>query len=150
MKKLSKLLLVLVMVVVLTAACTKKGYKPGTYSGSAPDVYGGQENTATAVIVINDEGKIASVSLDTTYTTQDGTKTTKKALGYDYKMKELDPESSGEWFEQVKALEDKIVEKNGIDFLKTNNDGVTDAVTGCTIKIDALEKALKDALDKAK
>ena len=41
-------------------------------------------------------------------------------------------------------------EKGNLEFLKLNTDGVTDAVAGCTIKIGALEKAMQDALNKAK
>ena len=56
----------------------------------------------------------------------------------------------GEWDTQVKALEDYIVKNQGIDSLKWDEDGKTDAVSGCTIKIDALYEAASNALKQAK
>ncbi len=128
----------------------KVQYKEGEYTGSAVDTYGGQENTASAVVIIDSNGKIIDVDLDTTYTTEDGIQTTKKTLGYDYKMKEIMPNAAGEWFEQVEKLEQAVVDEQGIEFLKLDENGKTDAVSGCTIKIDALYEALYNALEQAK
>ena len=58
--------------------------------------------------------------------------------------------SVGEWYEQVEKLEQAVVEHQGIDFLKLDDEGKTDAVSGCTIKIDAMYEALSKALDSAK
>ena len=55
-----------------------------------------------------------------------------------------------EWYEQVEALEQAVIANQGIDFLNLDDDGYTDAVSSCTIRVDALYNALKDALDKAK
>ena len=84
--------------------CEKVGYKEGKYSGSALDTYNNEENTATADVVINKEGKIESVYIDTTYQG-----TTKKTLEYDYNMQKYYPSAQGEWFEQVERLEKAIV-----------------------------------------
>lgn len=150
MKKLLSLLLVTVML----TGCGSNSLKEGTYEGSAVDTFGGQENTATAKITIDAEGKITDVYLDTTYT-KDGVETTKKTLGNDYGMKETSAnkgviEGGAEWFEQVEALEQAVIDNQGIDFLNVDEDGYTDAVSTCTIKVDALYKALEDALNKAK
>ena len=124
--------------------CEKVGYKEGKYSGSALDTYNNEENTATADVVINKEGKIESVYIDTTYQG-----TTKKTLGYNYNMQKYYPSAQGEWFEQVEKLEKAIVENQGVDFIELKEDNTTDAVSGCTIKINALvaaaEKAISDA-----
>ena len=64
-------------------------------------------------------------------------------------MKKYTPNAAGEWYEQVEKLEKAIVENQGLDFLNLNADGKTDAVSGCTIKIDALYNAAKEALEKA-
>lgn len=150
MKKLLSLLLVTVML----TGCGSNSLKEGTYEGSAVDTFGGQENTATAKITIDAEGKITDVYLDTTYT-KDGVETTKKTLGNEYGMKETSAnkgviEGGAEWFEQVEALEQAVIDNQGIDFLNVDEDGYTDAVSKCTIKVDALYKALEDALNKAK
>lgn len=140
--------LICVFALVLLVGCSN-GYKEGEYTGTAVDSYGGQENTASAKITIDSEGNITDVYLDTTYTTADGVKTTKKTLGDDYNMKSY-PSAAGEWYEQVEKLEQAVIENQGINFLNLDEDGYTDAVSGCTIKIDALYEALVDALEKAK
>lgn len=56
----------------------------------------------------------------------------------------------GEWYEQVEKLEKAVVENQGIEFLNLNEDGKTEAVSGCTIKIDAMYEALNKALEQAK
>ena len=134
---MKKKIIVLSMVSLLLLGGCAKGYKEGIYTGTATDSYGGN-------------GKITSVELDTTYT-KDGVKTTKKALGSEYGMYNNPYGSTiGEWDTQVKALEDYIVKNQGIDSLKLNEDGKTDAVSGCTIKIDALYEAASNALKQAK
>ena len=144
MKKLGILLIAFVAIFVV-AGCEKvTKYKEGEYIGSVVDTYNNENNVATAKIVINSKGKIESVYLDTTYQGS-----TKKTLKDDYNMKKFNSSAAGEWYEQVEKLESAIVEHNGISFLELNDDGKTDAVSGCTIKIDALVKAVEDALNKA-
>lgn len=152
MKKTIARLCVFGMIALCLAGCSTKtsDYKEGTYNGKAIDNYGGQQNEATARVVINKEGKIESVYLDTTYTTSDNVVTTKKTLGDDYNMKTYNPSAAGEWYEQVEALEKAIVENQGVDFLELNDEGKTDAVSGCTIAINALVEAVNDALSQAK
>lgn len=145
MKKMKYLLCVFAL--FLLVGCSK-GYKEGEYTGTAIDSYGGQENTASAKVTIDSEGKITSVYLDTTYTAN-GVKTTKKALGDAYNMMS-NPNASGEWYVQVEKLEKAVVDNQGIAFLNLDEDGYTDAVSGCTIKIDAMYEALEDALKQAK
>ena len=144
MKRILMCLCALVCVVTV-CGCEKVGYKEGTYNGSAVDTYGGEENTATAKVVVNSEGKIESVYLDTTYG-----ESTKKELGNDYNMKTYNPAAAGEWFEQVEKLEAAIVENQGTNFLALGEDGKTDTVSGCTIEISALVKAVDNALEQAK
>lgn len=146
---MKKILVLLLITTVLFTGCekVKDGYKEGTFEASVVDNYGGTDNNATAKISIDSEGKIKSVYLDTTYTTAEGVATTKKALKENYGMSAI---GATEWYIQVEALEKAIVEHNGIDFLKLDENGKTDAVSSCTIKIDALYKAAEAALNKAK
>lgn len=120
-------------------------YKEGVYEGSFVDTYGGEQNLATAKIVVNAKGDIESVYLDTEYQGS-----TKKTLGDDYNMKKYQPDAAGEWYEQVEKLEQAIVENQGTDFITLDEENKTDAVSGCTIVIDALLGATNDALEKAK
>lgn len=144
----NKILIISLIGVLLLTGCSK-GYAEGIYTGSAVDNYGGQNNTATAIVTIDSNGKITDVYLDTTYT-KDGVETTKKALGTDYGMYG-NPYGSqvGEWYQQVEALEEAIVNSGGLDGIKLDSDGYTDTVSGCTIKIDALYEAVQDALKQA-
>lgn len=148
MKK--KILLMGIIGVLLLSGCSK-GYVEGVYTGTAIDNYGGQSNTATAIVTIDSNGKIIDVNLDTTYTTKDGVETTKKQLGSDYGMYGVPYGSQiGEWYEQVEKLESNVVENQGLKGITLDSDGYTDTVSGCTIKIDALYEALKDALEQSK
>lgn len=137
----------------LAVGCEKVSegnYKEGTYYGHVTDTYGGQENEATATIYVDESGMIKSVFLDTTYPTDNGS-TTKKSLGNDYNMKTYS-DATLEWYEQVELLEDKVVSSQGIDFINWTDEEqtTTDSVSGVTIKIDALYKALQEALNQAK
>ena len=135
---------------VLLSGCSKE-YKEGVYTGTASDTYGGQDNTATAIVTVDSNGNITDVELDTTYTTNDGVLTTKKTLGNDYGMYNSEYGSTvGEWYEQVEALEKYVVDNQGIDELILDDEGKTDAVSGCTINIDALYRAIDSALKQAK
>lgn len=144
-----KICLMGVVGLLLLAGCSK-GYVEGVYTGSAIDNYGGQSNTATAEVTVDSNGKITDVNLDTTYTTSDGVETTKKTLGTDYGMYGVDYGSQvGEWYEQVEALEQNVIDNQGLDGIELDSDGYTDTVSGCTIKVDALYEALEDALKQA-
>lgn len=138
-----------VISIILLSGCSK-GYKEGVYTGTSIDTYGGQNNTATAIVTIDKSGKITDVNLDTTYT-KDGVLTTKKTLGSEYGMYGSEYGSSlGEWYQQANALEKYVVDHQGIEDIKLEDDGKTDTVSGCTIKIDALYSALEAALKQAK
>ena len=137
MKRNNKIILMGVIGIALLSGCSK-GYKEGIYTGTAIDSYGGQNNTATAIVTVDKNGKITDVDLDTTYT-KDGVETTKKKLGDSYGMYGGEYGSQvGEWYQQVEALEKNVVDNQGLDKIKMNDEGYTDAVSGCTIKIDAL------------
>lgn len=148
---MKKILLITLISLVLLSGCGKDNkLKEGVYEGSVVDNYNNENNTATAKVTVDENGKITDVYLDTTYT-KDGIQTTKKTLKDEYGMYNNPYGSTvGEWYVQVEALEDAIIEHQGVDFLNLDEDGYTDAVSSCTIKIDALVKAYEDAIKKAK
>lgn len=142
--------LVAVLCLVGVVGCEKvTTYKEGVYEASVIDPYNNENNTASAKITVDKNGKITEVYLDTTYVSN-GVETTKKTLKENYNMKKYNASAAGEWYEQVEKLEKAIVEHQGIDFITLDADGKTDAVSGCTIKIDALLNAAKAAIEKAK
>ena len=148
MKK--RLLLVMTFVLIVITGCVKieeqGNYKVGTYFGS----FAGNGSVATAVVYVDDNGYIKSVYLDTTYE-KDEVLTTKKTLGEEYGMKAASPISK-EWFEQVETLEKKIITEQGLDWIKWTDEDktVTDSVSGVTMKINTLYKAVDGALKQAK
>ena len=144
---MKKVLMALLLVsCFFVSGCGNKTLKEGTYKGTAIDNYGGEENTSSAEIKIDAEGKITSVYLDTTYKGS-----TKKTLKDEYGMKGHPYGSQiGEWYEQVEKLENAIVEHQGTTFLALDKDGKTDAVSGCTISVSALVEAANKALEQAK
>lgn len=158
MKKIG--LVVASLLLLATTACEKveeEGlYKEGTYFGFAQSESYGKVYTTTAVIYVNENGKLASVYLDSTYE-KDGISTTKKVLGDDYAMKETSANmgkipGGAEWYEQVEVLEDKIIEEQGTDFVKWSkeNSSKLDAVSGVTIEATDFIKAVDNALVDAK
>ena len=155
MKKIATLLIAAVLCFGI-AGCEKAEQKEeakyieGTYNAEIEDDYNNEGNIASAKVVVDKDGKIESIYLDTTYKTKDGKETTKKALGNDYNMKTYNPSAAGEWFEQVEKLEKAIVENQGVDFIELKEDNTTDAVSGCTIKINALVAAAEKAISDAK
>lgn len=150
---MKKLLLGLMSVLaVLFVGCTPVeemgDYKEGTYFGYAKDESSRPYN-AIAVVHVGENGKIDSVFIDATYT-KDSVPTTKKVLGDEYGMKSASPIGK-EWYEQAEALEAKVIEEQGIDFITYNEDNeTTDSVSGVTIKINILEEAVTSALEQAK
>ena len=111
MKRNNKIILMGVIGLALLSGCTK-GYKEGIYTGTAIDSYGGQNNTATAIVTVDKNGKITDVDLDTTYT-KDGVETTKKKLGDSYGMYGGEYGSQvGEWYQQVETLEKNVSEES--------------------------------------
>ena len=148
---MKKMILVLLIGILFMTGCEKVeqgNYKEGTYFAAVEDTYGGEANTATATIYVDQNGMIQSVFLDTTYM-KDGKVTTKKALGDGYEMVKYS-NATLEWDDQVSNLEKKIIEEQGLDWLQLNADSKTDSVSGVTIKIDALYQAVSDAIQQAK
>ena len=118
----------------------------GTGCDSAYDSY------ATAVIYVDESGMIQSAFIDSTYINKeksDTTASTKRIEGNDYNMKTYYPAAAGEWYEQAEALEKYIVEHQGLD-ITLNEEGKTDAISGATINLTAIQEAVNNALKQAK
>lgn len=104
------------------------------------------KDQTTTVKVTKEGDKVKSVSIDETYTTEDGEATTKKTLKEDYNMKS----ASGigkEWYEQIEFLENYIVE-NGVDAITLDDSGKAtneDVLAGCTINIQTYIDAYNNA-----
>lgn len=177
MKKIGGLIVAALL--ILVTGCTKVSegnYKEGMYFGFDAT------SKTTAVVYVDSQGMIKGVFIDAVYgqTQPDKTKvyTTKQILGDAYAMKTASAnmgiiEGGAEWYEQMESLADKVVDEQGIDWLKfkyrvTDTNGVTtftdtlptgqteadklytDSVAGVTIHVDASYNAIKSALDKAK
>lgn len=138
---MKKNLLPLLILMVLFTSCGNKQLKEGIYEASNTT----PESTVTAKVTIDDKGKITDVYFDET-----SKDTTKKSLGDNYGMKSEHGSKIGEWYEQAISLENAIIENQGVEFITLDKNGKTDAISGCTIKIDHLIKVFNDAIKKAK
>jgi major membrane immunogen (membrane-anchored lipoprotein) len=56
--------------------------------------------------------------------------------------------AKNEWYDQATAAEQFVLE-NGIDALDVGGDGHTDAVSGCTIGVDAFDYLVRACLSQA-
>ena len=125
-------------------------YNEGTYFGYAYDAE--YDAYATSVIYVDASGTIQSVFIDTTYINKEKSETTvstKRIEGNDYKMKTYYPMAVGEWYEQAEALEEYIIKNQGLN-VTLDADGKTDAISGATINIAPIVKAVNNALEQAK
>lgn len=154
MKRLLAVLFVLLSTIVLIGC---KGDEKGLYvTGKHDHAIDG----TSVVLTVDKKGFITSVYIDVEYEV-DGEATTKKALGYDYRMHngakdKTDEEYEAfltenellEWFEQAELLEQAVIDNQGI-FGINEEDKKVDGVTGVTIVVDAYHKVLEEVLDKA-
>jgi hypothetical protein len=151
------LAIVFCLSVVFLTGCTKVGdYKEGTYFGSVEYESYGKKYVTTAVIYIDKDGVIKSCFIDSTYV-KDDVNTTKKVLGDAYGMKDTSAkqgviEGGAEWYEQVEVIEQKVVEEQGLDWVKWADDEKTklDSISGVTITANTYIEAIEKALSQAK
>ena len=157
MKKIMISLVALVALFSLTG-CEKvvEGkYKEGTYMGSDTYESYGKKYVTTAVIYVNSDGVIKSCYIDSTYT-KDDVNTTKKTLKDNYGMKQTSANNGiipggAEWYEQVKVIEDKVIEEQGLDWVKFDSTNTKiDSVSGVIISADTYVRAIQNALYQAK
>lgn len=158
---MKKCLFSLAVVLLLLTGCTvandtvKGNYKEGTYFGTYEYEYNGQKDVATAVVYVDANGVIKSCFIDTTYMKND-VYTTKKTLGDAYGMKGTSANigvipGGGEWYEQINNIEAKIIEEQGLDWVKYDEAGTKlDGFSGATINVSDLMKAVEAALAQAK
>lgn len=157
MKKIVICLFLLTMFIL--SGCermTEGSYKEGTYMGSSEFESYGKKYVTTAIIYVDKDGLIKSCFIDSTYV-KNNVNTTKKVLKDDYGMKETSKNigtipGGAEWYEQVKVIEDKVIENQGIDWVKwkTEDNTKLDSVSGVTISADSYIKAIDNALKQAK
>ena len=161
MKKILSFALLLFGVFVITGCekVSEKGnYKEGTYFGYDEFESYGAKYVTTAVIYVDDNGMIKSVYIDSTYN-KDSVNTTKKVLGDNYAMKSTSANigvipGGAEWYEQVEKIEEKIINEQGLDWVKWSDGSNTvldvDTISGVTITADSYINAVSNALNSAK
>lgn len=134
-------------------------YQTGTYTGVIPYESYGVNYVTTATIYVGKYGNIESCFIDSTYQTEDGTITTKKALRDDYAMKETSANigvipGGAEWYEQVEQIEKKVLEEQNLDWVKWTDANKTkldlDVISGVTITADTYIQAIEQALQQAR
>ncbi len=160
MKKMKYLLIV--FTVLCVCGCEKAKhtgiYKEGTYYASVPYTSYGENYVTTAVIYVDRYGDIKSCFIDSTYT-KNAENTTKKTLKDAYGMKETSSTigvltGGREWYEQVEAIEKKVIEEQNLDWVKWTDEEKTkldlDVISGVTISANTYIEAVSKALEQAK
>ncbi|MGI6679336.1 MAG: FMN-binding protein [Dehalobacterium sp.] len=153
-KKSSILTLILLLALSLMVGCggtgtdepEATGYVDGEYYAEMPefDDNGWKDN---ATVTIKD-GKIADVVLNSN--NEDpakGDKLTAVANG-EYDMKAAGAQAG--WDEQVKAIEDYIIENQGATGVTFDEEGKSDAISGATIHYNQFFDLVNQALEQAK
>ena len=152
-----------------TMSSTTGDYNEGTYFGFD------EEHNYTAAVYVGEDGMIKSVLIDAAYTSDckivdeeaECTGITKRTLGDDYNMKTYGG-AEYEWYEQADLFGDMVVEEQGLDFVdwryKDSDDKIvtempigqelddevyTDAVSGVTVHVAEMYKAVEEALKLA-
>lgn len=119
----------------------------GAKEGAVEPAADAKKKDVTVAKVVFSHGKPVSVNIDVKL--EDGTMKKKLSTDGGYVMKEGEEKA---WHEQVADLEAFIVENN-FDLSKvtlTDEDGHTDAIAGCSIKVGTYLEAVQNALDQAK
>jgi predicted small secreted protein len=121
-----------------------------------------QTDAVIAAVLVDDEGKIVDVTIDTVQSkiafTADGKIATdpetlvktKKELGDEYGMKDVSSLNK-EWYEQIEALEEWLVGKtlSDIENIKLTDGKADDLKTSVTITVTAYLGAVKKAIENA-
>ena len=109
----------------------------------------GTEQTIFVNVELED-GKISKIEIDETYVDAEGNPTTKKEMKEAYYMKTYGG-SKGEWYEEIAHLEKELVGTDG-NFTLDETGRATDAdiLTGCTIGLTEIQKAVVAAVADAK
>ena len=79
---------------------------------------------------------------------EDGSES-KKSLGNSYGMRAKSG-IGAEWYEQAQAFEDYVIQNQGVDELLTDDDGTTDAISGCTMMVSEAVEMTAEIIEIAK
>lgn len=143
-KRIAAMLTALLLIGML-AACSAPKYKDGVYKNEMPEFDMGWKETVEITIK---NGEIDKVSWDAVAQDEKipvGKKQYSKSGLYGM----LAGGAQNEWCDQAKLAEDFIM-KNGVDAIDVCDDYTTDAIAGCTIKVNELVMLAKECLDQAK
>lgn len=148
MKITSLIVILLLMTSVLLTACSgiNSGYKDGVYTAQAAEFAASGWKETVEIRIEN--GKLVTINWDAIYK-DDSIPIRKKQYSKSGLYGMMAGGAVAEWYDQAVAAEQFVLE-NGIDSLAVNQDGYTDAVTSCTIHVNAFETLLRECLAQAK
>lgn len=158
MKKITTVLLSLVLIVGLLAACGGNNepannntsspvtYNDGTYT--AEGEYSENSGWKDVVDVTITDGKIAAVKWNAVHKDGGDDKITQSASG-EYGMVEFS-DAQAEWHEQAELAEQFLIEHQDLSAFQVKNDGNTDAVSGVSITVSGFVELVEEALAQAK
>lgn len=146
--RITPLLLIVSITIFFTTACSNinSGYTDGVYAAQAAEFASSGWKETVEITIEN--GKLVNISWDAIYK-DDSIPIRKKQYSKSGLYGMMAGGAMSEWYDQAIAAEQFVLE-NGIDLLEVNQDGYTDAVTGCTIHVNEFEKLLRECLNQAK
>lgn len=147
MNKKCALCIVLTFLLLLTTGCgaTAK-YRDGVYTAEYPEF---ADSGWKEILELTIEGgEIVKINWDAVYK-DDSIPIRKKQYSKSGLYGMLTVGAVGEWYDQATAAEQFVLE-HGIDALNITPDGLTDAVSGCTIHVDDFDYLFRQCLEQAK
>lgn len=150
MRFIKKLLLLAVaaIIFILAASCSgiNSGYKDGVYSAQAAEFAASGWKEIMEITI--EGGKLTKINWDAIYK-DDSIPIRKKQYSKSGLYGMMAAGASAEWYDQAIAAEQFVLE-NGIDAIQVNQDGYSDAVSGCTIHVTEFDKLIRECLAQAK
>ncbi len=146
MMKNAKWMLLCVTLCFLLTACGEKQYVDGVYYAEAAEfAASGWKETVEVTIV---DGELNQINWDAIYK-DESIPIHKKQYSKSGLYGMLAGGAGEEWYDQATIMENFVLE-NGVDSFFVDEEGHTDAVTGCTVHVIEFQKLLMECLEQAK
>lgn len=135
----------LVLLGSLFTGCGTARYKDGVYTAASPEFSSsGWKETLELTV---EGGKITKINWDAVFK-DDSIPIRKKQYSKSGLYGMLAGGASDEWYDQALAAEQFVLE-NGIDAMNLDDSGHTDAVSGCSINVQAFDTLMRECLVQA-
>ena len=129
----------------LLTGCGAARYRDGSYTAVSPEFSSSGWKEILELTIEN--GKITKINWDAVFQ-DDSIPIRKKQYSKSGLYGMLLGGASNEWYDQALAAEQFVLE-NGIDAMNVDSNGHTDAVSGCSVSVQAFDTLMRDCLAQA-